>query len=76
MRQTGEVLFFNTERGFGFIKPDEGATNVFVHVSGLVRPLSVLHPGECVEFEVTQTVRGPRADNVVIVSERASGEAE
>jgi CspA family cold shock protein len=52
MRQTGTVKFFNTTKGFGFITPDEGAKDVFVHVSAIQDSgLSGLEDGQRVSFE-------------------------
>jgi len=55
----GEILWFDTERGFGFIRPDMGPRDVFVHVSALAeatgQPLS---PGTKVDFELLQTGDG------------------
>ena len=49
---TGTVKFFNTTKGFGFIQPDHGATDVFVHASALERAgLGPLNEGDKVSFE-------------------------
>ncbi len=53
MMPTGTVKFFNDEKGFGFITPDNGGADVFVHVSALVRGGS-LGQGEKVEYEDSQ----------------------
>ncbi len=58
---TGTIKFFNEEKGFGFIKPDNGAQDVFVHVSGLV---SEVKEGDRVSYEVEQGRKGPNAVNV------------
>jgi cold shock protein len=51
----GVVKFFNAERGFGFVRPDDGSADAFVHASTLQRELIVdLREGDRVEFE-----RGP-----------------
>ncbi|MGU3400206.1 cold-shock protein [Brucellaceae bacterium D45D] len=49
----GTVKFFNTTKGFGFIQPDDGGTDVFVHISAVERSgLSTLNEGQKVSFEV------------------------
>ena len=55
----GEILWFDTARGFGFIRPDMGPRDVFVHVSALsVAGVTALSPGSMVEFELVQTGDG------------------
>ncbi len=62
---TGTVKFFRTDRGFGFITPDDGGKDVFVHSSALERSdLDYLTEGQKVSFEVQQDTRGPKAVNV------------
>ncbi|WP_343313720.1 cold-shock protein [Brucella sp. BE17] len=49
----GTVKFFNSTKGFGFIQPDDGGTDVFVHISAVERSgLSTLNEGQKVSFEV------------------------
>lgn len=67
MRQTGTVKFFNTQKGFGFIKPDQGGNDVFVHVTAVERSgLSQMDEGMRVSFEVEPDKRGkgPKAVNL------------
>ena len=53
MAMTGTVKFFNGERGYGFIKPDDGGRDVFVHISAVERAgLSSLNEGQVVEYEI------------------------
>ncbi len=59
----GEVKFFNTMKNFGFIKPEEGDEDLFVHESD-VESMGYLNEGDNVEFETEQSDRGPRAINV------------
>jgi CspA family cold shock protein len=50
---TGKVKFFNTLKGYGFIAPDDGGADVFVHISALQQSgLSELHDGQAVEFQI------------------------
>ncbi|MGH6931653.1 MAG: cold-shock protein [Dongiaceae bacterium] len=50
----GTVKFFNTTKGFGFIQPDDGSKDVFVHASAVERAgLPVLREGQKVSFEIT-----------------------
>ncbi|MCG8690912.1 MAG: cold-shock protein [Minwuiales bacterium] len=62
---TGIVKFFNTTKGFGFITPDDGSKDVFVHISAVERSdLGYLTEGQKVSFEVQQEARGPKAVNL------------
>ena len=61
MRQSGTVKFFNTTKGFGFITPDEGSKDVFVHVSALERSgIPYLQDGQKVTFESNATQQSAR----------------
>ncbi|MCP1199856.1 cold-shock protein [Notoacmeibacter sp. MSK16QG-6] len=67
MSQTGTVKFFNTEKGFGFITPEEGSTDVFVHISAVqASGLDTLSEGQKVSFETEPDRRGkgPKAVNL------------
>ncbi len=62
---TGTVKFFNTTKGFGFITPEDGSKDVFVHTSAVERSeLGYLTDGQKVSFEVQQDARGPKAVNL------------
>lgn len=61
---TGKVKWFNAEKGYGFIKTDEGK-DVFVHYSAIQTDgFKTLDDGEAVSFEVVQSDRGEQAANV------------
>ncbi len=59
----GTVKFFNDMKNFGFIQPDEGDKDVFVHRSDL-EGINFLKEGDLVEFEVGEGEKGPKAINV------------
>ncbi len=61
---TGTVKFFNDQKGYGFITPDEGSGDLFIHVSNIQPPSSTLSNGQRVEYEVGQGRKGPEAQNV------------
>ena len=64
---TGKVKWFNEVKGFGFLTSDEGA-DVFVHYSSInTDGFKTLDEGEAVEFEVSDTPKGPHATNVTRV---------
>ncbi|RFB04942.1 cold-shock protein [Parvularcula marina] len=55
---TGTVKFFNTQKGYGFIQPEDGSTDVFVHASALERSgLAPLNEGQKVKFETERDQR-------------------
>jgi len=61
----GTVKWFNEEKGFGFIKPDDGSEDVFVHHTGIAGSgFKSLEEGEKVTYEVTQGRKGLQAANV------------
>jgi len=62
---TGTVKWFNAEKGFGFIIPDDGGKDLFVHHSNIVtQGFRTLRDGQKVEFEVGEGRKGPEATNV------------
>ena len=67
-RRRGRVRWFNDQKRFGFIQPDGGGEDVFVHVSGLAPGTTTLLPGQRVEFDIGKGPKGrPQAVNVVAV---------
>ena len=65
MRTTGIVKWFNDAKGFGFITPDEGERDCFVHHTAIqAEGLRSLSEGERVEFDLVQGEKGPAAENV------------
>jgi cold shock protein len=69
MRTTGIVKWFNDAKGFGFITPEEGERDCFVHHSAIqAEGFRSLSEGERVEFDLVQGEKGPAAENVVKVS--------
>ena len=67
MAQTGTVKFFNTEKGFGFIKPDNGGADIFVHISAVqASGLNGLVENQKVSYETEPDKRGkgPKAVNL------------
>ncbi len=61
----GTVKWFNDQKGFGFITPDDGAPDVFAHFSEIQADgFKTLTEGQKVEFEVQQGDKGPRAANI------------
>ncbi|GAB3006572.1 cold shock domain-containing protein [Amycolatopsis acidiphila] len=64
---TGKVVRFDEMRGYGFVAPESGGEDVFVHVNDLDVDKRLIAPGAIVEFTVEDGERGPKASNVRIV---------
>ena len=65
MRSTGTVKWFNDDKGFGFITPENGQKDLFVHHSAIQGSgFKSLSEGDRVEFDAVQGQKGPAAENV------------
>ena len=60
----GTVKFFNDSKGFGFITPDDGSKDVFVHVNGLI---DEINEGDKVSYDVEETQKGLNATSVKVI---------
>jgi CspA family cold shock protein len=66
---TGTVKWFNDSKGYGFITPDEGSKDLFVHFSNIAGDgFKSLSEGAKVEFDEREGQKGPEATNVVLVA--------
>jgi cold shock protein len=67
MPQQGTVKFFNSEKGYGFIKPDDGSRDIFVHITAVEQAgLTTLNDGQRVAYDIEpdQKGKGPKAVNL------------
>lgn len=63
---TGRVKWFNDAKGFGFITPDDGSADLFVHYSAIINMSGVksLKEGQKISFEVIEGAKGRQASNI------------
>ena len=64
---TGIVKFFNSQKGYGFIQPEDGSKDVFVHISAVERAgLSTLNEGQQVDYEIVSNRGKESAENLKV----------
>lgn len=67
--KNGTVKMFNDAKGFGFIRPEDGSKDVFVHFSAIqATGRKTLAEGQTVSYEIEASEKGPRAANVTVTS--------
>ena len=65
MSMNGKVKWFNDQKGYGFITPEDGSADVFVHHTSILgEGFKTLAENQAVEFEILQSDKGPKAANV------------
>ncbi|MFX1340961.1 MAG: cold-shock protein [Promethearchaeota archaeon] len=65
----GTVKWFNNKKGYGFISPNDGSDDVFIHFSAIKADegtFKTVYEGDTVEFDVVKGEKGPQASNVVV----------
>jgi CspA family cold shock protein len=68
MKSTGTIKWFNTEKGYGFIRPDQGSKDVFIHMSALkAAGLNGLNDNQKVEYEITKEKGKESATNISLI---------
>lgn len=71
----GKLVSFDSSRGFGFIRPDDGGPDVFVHVNDIGLDEDELRQGRVFEFDITEGERGPKAINLTTAGTTSSATA-
>ncbi|GAA4677939.1 cold shock domain-containing protein [Gordonia humi] len=74
MAVSGKVVHFDSNRGFGFLAPEDGGDDVFLHINDISIDENLLRPGAVVEFDVESTDRGSKATNVKVTEEAPAGD--
>ena len=71
MSATGRVKWFNDSKGYGFVTPDDGSKDCFVHFSAIKTggDFKTLNEGDHVEFDIVPGDKGPAAENVVVLED-------
>lgn len=67
MKSKGKIKFFNSQKGFGFITPDNGGKDLFVHISNIEGDPQSVFEGQSVEFVEGQGRKGPEATQVSLL---------
>ena len=67
MKSKGKIKFFNVQKGFGFITPEDGGKDLFVHANNVKGDPHSLHEGQRVEFVEAPGRKGPEATEVVAI---------
>jgi cold shock protein len=66
-KSKGTIKFFNSQKGFGFITPDNGGKEIFVHMSNIAGNVKSLQEGQKVEYVEGQGRKGPEATDVTLI---------
>lgn len=61
---TGTVKWFNAEKGYGFIAPDDGTADVFAHYTAIASGCWALKENQKVQFDIIQGPKGPQAESI------------
>lgn len=64
MKTTGTVRWYDKNKGYGFVRPDDGSVEHFIHASGIADVGYVPEEGDRLIYEMVHTPKGPKADNV------------
>ena len=66
-KSRGTVKFFNSKKGFGFITPDDGSKEIFVHINNVDSNVEALNEGQTVEYIKSEGRKGPEAKEVNVI---------